>query len=368
MNDINFVNVDSNEILKEMINNFELTTGETLFPGDERSMLVQNLLPVVVALKNNINDSAKQNLLRYARGEVLDAIGELRKTTRLPAQYASVILQFILSTVQASAVPVPKGTRCTPDGNLFFATTTDLVIPAGQTSGTVTAQSTEIGTAYNNFAVGTIKNIVDPVQYVASVTNTTESSGGSDIEDDNDYRERIREAPEAFSVAGPEGAYVYWAKTADNNIIDVSVTSPSAGVVKVVPLLEGGVIPEQVVLDKVAAVVSAKDKRPLTDNVQVAAPTVKTYDITHTYYIPLSRQTDEAAIRNVIEGSGGVVEQFKTWQSSALGKAINPDQLRLLILTAGAFRVVIETPEYTVINSDEVAKAGTVTVTYGGLG
>lgn len=368
MTDINFVDVNAYQLLNEMVNNFELTIGEKLLPGDERSMLVQNLLPIVVALKNDINDSARQNLLRFARGEVLDAIGELRNTIRHPAQSAIVTLEFNLSSIQAVPVTVNKGTRCTADGRLLFATVADMVIPAGQLSGTVNALATETGVDYNWFAVGTIKNMVDPVQYVSSVRNTTESSGGSDIEDDDSYRERIRQSPESFSVAGPEGAYEFWTKTADNTIVDVSVTSPSAGIVKIVPLLEGGNIPEQPILDKVSMVLNARDKRPLTDNVQVAPPNIKLYDIDFTYYIPLSRQTDEAVIKGSIEGPGGVVDKFKLWQSSQLGKSINPDQLRLMVLSEGAFRIVVNSPAFTELNTDDVAKAGNINVTYGGLG
>lgn len=42
-----------------------------------------------------------------------------------------------------------------------------------------------------------------PLPFVQSVTNTTESSGGADTETDDAYRQRIRSAPESFSVAAP---------------------------------------------------------------------------------------------------------------------------------------------------------------------
>ncbi|AYO30262.1 baseplate J/gp47 family protein [Biomaibacter acetigenes] len=325
------------------------------------------ILPLIVGLKNDINESAKQNLLRYATGDKLDVIGEFYNTARLQAQKARVTLRFTLSAIQPTNITIPAGTRATPDGQLYFATIQELTIPAGQTQGDVIAEATEGGEKYNGFAPGQIKTIVDPVPYVASVANIDTSSGGSDTEDDDHYRDRIRQAPESYSTAGPEGAYIYWAKTADANIIDVSVSSPSAGTVKVVPLLKDGEIPSQAILDKVTAIVSSKDKRPLTDNVQVAAPTTVSYDITLTYYIALERQTEETIIRNAIEGTGGAIDQYKLWQAGKLGRAINPDYLRQLMLNAGAFRIDITSPVYTEINLDQVAKAGTVTIAYGGL-
>lgn len=73
--------------------------------------------------------------------------------------------------------------------------------------------------------------LVDGVNYVATVANTTESGGGADVEDDDSLRERIRMAPLAFSTAGPAGAYEYFAMSADPSVGDVYVVRLSPGVV-----------------------------------------------------------------------------------------------------------------------------------------
>ena len=372
--DINFVETDSDTIQNDLINDFENSLGETLYPGDERRIFLLQEIPAIVGLKNDINESAKENLLRYATGEKLDALGEFYNTPRIPAKYSKVTLRFILSAAQPSNTTIPSGTRATPDGLLYFITSTDLIIPAGQTQGDVIAQAAESGGKYNDYASGQIKNLVDPLPYITSVSNTDSSNGGADIESDDDgintwsgYRERIREAPESFSTAGPEGAYIYWAKTASVDISDIAVLSPSAGVVSIIILMKNGQLPSQDILDSVLAICSAKDKRPLTDNVQVSAPTTVSYDINLTYYISKDRQTEEVSIKNKIEGTGGAIEQYKSWQCSALGRAVNPDYLRQLILDAGAFRIDITSPSYTSINEDQVAISGTLTIAYGGL-
>lgn len=374
MSDINFVTVDAQEINKELVNDFEQALGETLYPGDERRIFLEQEGQVIVALKNTINDIGRQNLLRYARGEVLDAIGERMDTPRLAAQKAKTILRFTLSAAQTFAVTIPQGTRTTPDGQLYFATTQVLVIQAGQTYGDVLAESSEGGEKYNGFAAGQIKTLVDPIPYVASVQNIDTSSGGSDIEPDDDgvniwsgYRERIRQAPNKTSTAGHEDGYVYWAKTADVNIQDVAVTSPGPGQVKITVLMKDGQLPTQQVLDAVLAICSDKKRRPLTDQVTAAVPVTVPYDIALTYYISQENAANETNIRNAIENSDGVIDQYKSWQKGKLGRAINPDYLKQLMLNAGAYKVDITAPVYTAVDADKVAAEGTVTVAYGGL-
>ncbi len=367
MSDVSLIEVNSEETISEIITAFEQATGETLYPGDERRIFLMQLAPVLLGIKNNINYAARQNLLRYASGEMLDAIGELYGTSRLPAQKAQVTVEFSLSAAQVNTITIPAGTRVTADGMVYFALLQALSIPAGQTKGSSLAEATEAGNEGNSYVSGQIKLLVDPVPYVAGVVNINSSSGGSDVESDDNFRERIRQAPESFSVAGSSEAYAYWAKTADVNIADISVSSPSPGVVNVVPLMEGGEMPTQGILDKVSAIVSARDKRPLTDQVQVFAPEPVPYNVLLTYFIHNSRQTDEVNIREAIEGSGGAVEQFTLWQKGKLGRAINPDELRYKLMSSGAFRIIINEPSYGSIPVNKVAVANQITVNYGGI-
>lgn len=374
MSPIKFVEVDAQKINNDLINDFQDALGETFYPGDERRIFLQQETQVIVGLKNDINDSAKQNLLRYARGAKLDALGERTDTPRLPAQKANTTLRFTLSEVQPSNITVPTGTRATPDGEIYFATNGVLVIIAGQAFGDVLAQSTEAGGRYDGFAPGQINQLVDPVPFVASVANIDISSGGSNIEPDDDgvniwsgYRGRIRDSVNKFSTAGPDDAYIYWAKTADVNIQDVTVTSPNPGEVKITVLMKGGDLPSQDVLDKVLEICSGKKVRPLTDLVTAAAPDQVSYDITLTYYIADNNSAQENAIREAIEDDGGAVEQYQEWQNSKMGRDINPDYLRHIMLKAGAYLIDLTVPVYAAIEDDEVPVTGQVTITYGGL-
>ncbi|MDR0216423.1 MAG: baseplate J/gp47 family protein [Comamonas sp.] len=104
-------------------------------------------------------------------------------------------------------------------------------------------------------------------------------------EDDETFRARIQLAPRGYSVAGPVGAYVFHAKTADGQVLDAAATSPTPGRVVVSVLSRvGNGVPSQALLDAVSAAVNADDIRPLTDEVIVQAASIVNYQITGKIY------------------------------------------------------------------------------------
>jgi phage-related baseplate assembly protein len=105
-------------------------------------------------------------------------------------------------------------------------TTTDLVIPAGETVGFVKIKSTEAGAVVNNYGTGDINIRVKPFSYIKSVVNINGVSGGADEESDENYLKRILLAPEGFSCAGSRMAYIYHALSAHPSIVDAQVEAP----------------------------------------------------------------------------------------------------------------------------------------------
>ena len=199
---------------------------------------------------------------------------------------------------------------------------------------------------------------------MASIVNTTTSEGGAEVEDDDSYREAIHEAPEKFSCAGPDGAYEYFAKRASALITDVSVTSPQPGKVQIVPLLEGGEIPGEEILDAVLEVCNDRTVRSLTDQVSAVAPTKVEFDITATYYID---REDEARAATIQQQVTEAVNAFVLWQKAKLGRDVNPSELIRRIMDAGAKRVVVTAPAYAVVSETQVAVAKTTNVSLGGM-
>lgn len=100
------------------------------------------------------------------------------------------------------------------------------------------------------------------------------------MESDDALRQRIVLAPEGFSVAGPELAYVKHAKDARGDILDASASSPAPGEVLVTILSatgDGTASAEQ--LDAVRAVVTDDAIRPLGDLVTVASAQIVPFAI-----------------------------------------------------------------------------------------
>ena len=367
MNEFNFVEVDSEEITKKLINYFETYTGTTLPVGDARRQLLNGVAYAVVVMINDINTTGKNNLLRYSVGNALDELGKsLYSVTRLEAEPATVELKFTLSNAQAATVEIPKGTRATADGKIFFATDEALIIPSGGTDGTVTATATVSGEIGNGFVEGQIVNIVDGVPYVGEVTNTKTSTNGRDVETDEEYRERIRIAPFSFSTAGASEAYKYLALSANPNVGDARVYSTSAGNVTVAIVNKDGTLPEPEsdILKDVENACSAKTARPLTDNVEVKPATSVNSTIDVTYYISNDDSATAAQIQAQVEKA---VNDYVMWQTTKIGRDINPDRLRKAMFEAGAYNVVVTAPTEKTVNDGEVAQFTDTKITYGGL-
>lgn len=95
-------------------------------------------------------------------------------------------------------------------------------------------------------------------------------------ESDDRFRRRIQLAPEAFSVAGPEGAYQYHALTVAPWARDVSAVSRRPGVVRVTVLKEGAdPAPTLAERETIRLHLKSEPIRPLTDVVEVVAPIIR---------------------------------------------------------------------------------------------
>lgn len=365
--DIRFVTGTSAEIEASIIGEYEKRSGHTLAPGDPVRLYLETVVAIIIQQRELIDWSAKQNLLAYASGEYLDHLGIFLGVTRIPPAAALATIRFSLSAKQTFSVLIPAGTRVTAGDNVQFTVTKSGEIKAGNLSVDVGAQCVSIGTVGNGYASGQINRIVDPTPYVATVSNVGVTSGGSAAEDDEHLRERIRLAPESFSVAGSRGSYEFWARSAHQGIMDVSVDGPSSepGKVYIYPLMVGGVIPEQEVLDLVTAVCSSEKVRPLTDNVIVKAPEKITYTTNVKYWLSRSDSTTAVERQSAIAQA---VTAYELWQRSKPGRDIIPSELVARMMRAGALRVQVTSPQHKVLTVSQVATpASDAVVAFGGL-
>ena len=363
MADFDFIETDSAKLYTSIIGSLMDSCDEALYPGDERRIFGEGIVALFVSMFSLFNDKAKQRTLRYARGNVLDAIGDRHSIPRLEPTKATAVFRFSVAVSQGENIIIPAGTRITTDGGVYFATLETSVLPAWSTFVDIEAECTTGGSDYNGYAVGTVSTLVDLILYISNVANITASAGGDDGEPyteigDEKYRERIRLSPAIQSTAGPESAYRYFVLSADPNIIDVAIDCPEdePNVVNLYPLMVGGALPDEAVMQKVQDALS-DDVRPMTDKVNVVSPTVVEYQLEIKYYCT---KDDEASTIETIEGDGGAIDQYNEWQTAALARDINPDQLRRFILApktgTGAMRVDVIKPTFAELSKAQVAK------------
>ncbi len=159
-------------------------------------------------------------------------------------------------------------------------------------------------------------------------------------ESDTDFRRRIQLSLEGKSTAGPEGAYKYHGLSADADVKDVDVYSPAPGVVTVTVLSRtANGVPPQATLDAVEASLTAKDVRPLTDQVTVQAATIVNYTVDadlHLFDGPEAEIVRQAAIAAV---NAHVAERHMMGldvSRSGIYSALHVEGVEKVILTAPA--------------------------------
>ena len=370
--DISFIdNKTIDQVRQEMVADYESfiseATGQTV--SLERSSVHRMELYAAAAqiyqAMQYIDRQGKQSILKYSYSDFLDNLAAFKGVTRTPATAATTTVRFTLSAERDTATGIPRGTRVSTAGSIYFATDVYAEIPAGSTTVDVPATCTVAGTDGNGLAIGELTTIVDPIPYVASVSNTTATEGGAEIESDADLAERVFLAPGAYSTAGPEDGYLYHAKAYSPAIGDVVATSDQeAGTVDIVFIMADGAKPGPEMINGLKGYLQDKTIRPMTDLVRVAAPEEVQYTINLTYYI---NRSDSAKAVTIQAAVAQAVADYQAWQR-AIGRDINPSQLVHMVMEAGAKRVTVTAPAYTAVGKTEVsALQGAAVVTYGGL-
>lgn len=364
MSQISFADLDPAAVEAAVLTGYERIAQTTLYPGDPVRLFLESLA-YVLAIQNQVIDLAgRQNLLAFAQGNHLDYIGMMVGTPRLGSGAASCAQRFDLSGVDF-AVEIPAGTRVTTaDGKRVFTVVKSVLAPAGAEAVDADVTAEQAGADGNGLLPGQINRIIDPLPYVTGTANLTATALGADVESDDHYRARIQEAPEAFTCAGPVGSYRALAKAVHQDIGEVAVWSPRPGSVDVRPVMNGGELPSEEVLEALRRKLSAEDVRPLTDTVTVAAPELVGYELDVAWTLSRRNEALAASTKTAVEAA---VEQYRLWQRGKPGRDILPTKLVSLMEQAGARRVIVRSPVYTVLEDRQLARETAVKVTYMGI-
>lgn len=182
-------------------------------------------------------------------------------------------------------------------------------------------------------------------------------------ESDTDLRRRLVLAPEGYSVAGPEGAYIFHALSADANVLDASATSPTPGTVVVAILSRDNAGAAGAgLLATVSAYLTDDTRRPLTDNVVVQAASLINYQVTaqiRTFAGP------DAAI--VLAASRARLDAYLA-ASHRLGRDVTRSGIFAALHSEGVQNVTLSAPAADIIiGRTEASRCTAISLTHAGV-
>ncbi|MDY1008778.1 baseplate assembly protein [Sphingomonas sp. CFBP9019] len=181
-------------------------------------------------------------------------------------------------------------------------------------------------------------------------------------EDDDTYRQRIVLAPEGFSVAGPELAYVKHAKDASADVLDASATSPAPGevLVSVLSATGNGTAPAAL-LASVAEIVTDPAIRPLGDLVTVASATIIGFAITASLIT-----FDGPDINLVLAAARTRLDAYLAFNRK-LGRTITTSGITAALTVEGVHKVNLPAPIADIdCDLTEAANCTGIAITHGG--
>ncbi len=206
VDDESFYNIIGEEIsreniLTEMINFYGLLreVGDTLVTDFNEGSEIRNLLEAIAVviywLMEGEDESSKTAFVSTAEGELLDMHGAnpwIQQPRDLGSE-ATGYVTFSIPEPVTEDIVIPEDTTVVSEetGN-DYVTESEIILPIGETEATVSIISATEGED-TNAKTGEINIIDDEYLDVAelSVTNEEPVTGGTDYEEDEEYRERL---------------------------------------------------------------------------------------------------------------------------------------------------------------------------------
>ena len=357
--ELHYLAYDPEAIWEQMMINYVEAGGDTVYPGDEKYMLLRGVLADIVQVFAGVDNALRMQTLRYAIGEYLDVLGELRGCERIKATAATATVT-ITTNATGKVETLEAGTAMTADGEMFYLLNEDFTLTGYQQTATVTVTADRAGDAGNGLLAGTQMQLAVTNTGVNSIVVATDASGGNAEEDDDTYRERIRTFGLASVSTGPQYQYESAAKAVSSAILDARALNLGGGKVGIYVILSTST-GAAAILQSVEDALSATETRPLTDQVSVYQAT----DVAYTLNVKYSSDSSSSTGAAIAEA----VSEYQDWQDNTIGRAFNPDKLAAMLYQAGATRVLWGTGsafnggdvEYTEIAASARCK-GTITL------
>ncbi|MEN3030301.1 baseplate J/gp47 family protein [Chromobacterium amazonense] len=346
-----FIDDDPQQIVSELITAYQNKSGKTVYPGQVERLLIDLIAYRESVTRAAFNDAGRQNLVAFARAPMLDYLGELVGVARLPAQPARCKVQFSFMPDRKQQVIIPAQTQVAGRSDFRFQTVAQQVVAPEAPSVVLDVVAQLPGQAGNGYQPGEISQLVDDLGVKVTVANVDVSAGGADAEDDERLRQRIRLAPESFSVAGSAAAYRHHALRANQSIVDVAVVSASSqsagvppadqvppGEVRLYPLVADG-LPSDAILKAVNDTCSADRVRPLTDKVSVLKPVEFSYQV-----VAMLKLYPGVDAQQTKQRAKDALLAYQKQQQAQLGQDIVPSQLIAVLSVPGVYQVDLRQP------------------------
>lgn len=207
--DIEFITFDGDSITKsdyrdEIINkyisaNLDGMTKITDFSiGSEAYHLADVMASFILEHREMIDTNYRMSMIHTAEGEFLDNFGDMAGVHRIASSGSVGTVTFTrLGTDTSQSILIADGTQVSTEDAISFIVDNegeDLVLESGMTTITANVICEQEG-AYTNVLANTIVLVMGDLSSIVSVTNTSAMTGGTDIEEDDDYRARILLSP-----------------------------------------------------------------------------------------------------------------------------------------------------------------------------
>ena len=357
--ELHYLTYDPDEMWLEMMKNYIAEGGDFLYPGDEKEMLLRSVQANIVQAFAAVDNALRMTTLRYATKTYLEILGENRNCPRIMATGAKATVT-ITTNVTGEETILEAGTKMTADGVIFYLLDEDLTLSGYQETLTADVTCERTGVAGNALTSGTELALAITNRAVYSIVAATDAAGGNEIEEQETYRERIRQSGLTAVTTGPQQQYEATAKAVSSEIIDARAINSSGQVY--IYLIISDDATANTIMQEVQDTLNADSVRPLTDQVTIFRAT----DIEYTLNVQYKSEigvSESAAISKA-------VSDYQAWQDNVIGRPFNPDRLVAALYSAGASQVAYGSGsnfnsgavEYTEITQAQRCK-GTITIT-----
>ena len=188
-----------NDILSQVESDFLNGQGKitSIVDGTVIQAILAAYASNLLDLYDTLADTENQVFVDTATGSYLDRIANLVGCQRKGGEKATGTVTFSRNTPADNDILIPAGTKVRTqidsNGNYYvFTTDSNVTLTKGLTSVDASITAEYVGTAYN-LPSNSIIVMVDHIAGITAVTNANPTSGGVDVESDEDFRARIPE-------------------------------------------------------------------------------------------------------------------------------------------------------------------------------